>query len=79
MLNYNTFERKVKQAAETGTTLNLEVVRFFLDELYQAVDHGRIMTRDRMLQLWPIIREINEEQTEIKRRTVDTRLVGGVR
>lgn len=40
--------------------------KHYTDEMMKAVNHGRICTSERMAILYPIFREINIEQEEIR-------------
>jgi hypothetical protein len=51
--------------AEIGSPLYLQMARHFADEMFKAVNHGRICTPERMAGLYPIFREINVEMDEI--------------
>lgn len=52
------------------------LARHYSDEMFKAVNHGRICTPERMALLYPIFREINLETDEIKAEEArDERLV----
>ena len=53
------------QSADHGQ-LYRDLYKHFCDEMYKAVKDGRICTPERMAALYPVFREINVEQDEIK-------------
>ena len=57
---------EVVQNVEWASPLCFQLQRHFADEMYKAIE-GRICTPERMALLYPIFREINIEQDEIKR------------
>lgn len=44
-----------------GATSGVELARYFISELQEAMCNGRICTLDRMIVLYRVVREINDE------------------
>lgn len=76
MINHNNFAAKLERLGDQPVTL--EMARFFIDQLYLATEKGRILTKDRVKRLWPIINEINREQRRLRAGTVHHHHLQGV-
>lgn len=61
------FTKAVLVMDDYATPLSLLLYEHFCQQMKQAVEHGRICTPERMVLLYPIFREINNESAENER------------
>lgn len=70
---------------ESGQRINHEDVEFFVAEIYKAVQHGLILSNDRPLRIYRVVKEINDEMRRLngvwdgwdKRRASKSAVEGG--